>query len=118
MKVWENFKTLSDAMPNLMQKTCWMKCANCRAKWNDTKTVFVHMIIQVVNKISVTKFICDDCLDEAKEQKAFDDWFDVFKAECKRLNPNIEKVNKICFKDEWREGLEPKECATKAVLKG
>lgn len=45
----------------------------------------------------------------------YDQWFDIFEVECKRLNPDIAKVCKICFKDEWREGLNPKEVANYAI---
>ena len=71
MKIWENFKTLSDAKLFLQRKNCWTACDNCKKKWNDIEpaTEHVHMTIRTVQGQTVTRFICDACLIKGKEKQ-------------------------------------------------
>lgn len=58
MKVWKNYKTLHESMPSLFRRKCWNTCNECKQKWSETETEFVHMI-QPGGKV---RFICDNCL--------------------------------------------------------
>lgn len=68
MKVWENWKSLGEAMPNLRRRNCWQKCNDCNKAWKETLTKMVHMIVVPdESQKSLTRFICDDCLKSKKE---------------------------------------------------
>lgn len=64
VKIWKNFKTLTDAKPTLQRRNCWVCCNNCKVRWADLETEFVHMTIKQVNGTSATRFICDECLEQ------------------------------------------------------
>lgn len=63
MKVWENFKPLSQANLLLVKKRCWLQCEDCKNPWAQIETVHIHMIVKVVDGQQKTFFICDACLE-------------------------------------------------------
>lgn len=71
MKIWENFKTLTEARPTLNKRKCWSSCDDCQTVWSEMEplTENVHMIIKPVQGESLTRFICDNCLTQHKSTK-------------------------------------------------
>lgn len=67
MKKWENFKKLVEIKENLMNRQCWQYCFECRKKWIDTGTEFVHMVLPIIQGKQETRFWCDKCLEEHKK---------------------------------------------------
>lgn len=68
MKIWENFKSLSDARPSLQRRNCWSCCDRCKKKWSAIETTNVHMTVRMVQGQSVTRFVCDTCLPDVKKE--------------------------------------------------
>ncbi len=59
MKVWRNFKKVSDAIPGLRNRNCWKNCDTCKKKWSEIETEYVHLYINPENQ---TRYLCDYCL--------------------------------------------------------
>lgn len=68
MKVQENFKPMSQAIPILSKRNCWKVCDTCQKPWNQIQTSGIHMIVRAINNQSKTRFICDGCLEKLKSE--------------------------------------------------
>ena len=63
MKVWENFKTISNFNLIKNKRKCWVICYECKKGWEEIETDNVHMI---TIKGGEARFICDTCLPTIK----------------------------------------------------
>jgi hypothetical protein len=55
-------------MTILQRKNCWTCCDACRVKWSklEPPTQYAHMTIRQVQGQTVTRFVCDNCLESVK----------------------------------------------------
>jgi hypothetical protein len=60
VKIWKNFKTVSDFKQYSKGLACRSKCALCKKSWNRTRTEFVHYI-PPQKPGQKEKYICDEC---------------------------------------------------------
>lgn len=68
--IWERSNTLASATMMLNKRRCWETCHDCQLSWGkvDPPTIYVHMKIFVQDGKQETRFICDQCLINSKEE--------------------------------------------------
>lgn len=69
MAVWRKFKEKGKAMVGLMKRGCWMKCYGCEDEWKNIETEYVHMILFQEDGKQLTRFCCDDCVNDFDKKK-------------------------------------------------
>jgi hypothetical protein len=73
VKIVKRFQPLAQIIDNLRKRSCWTYCYNCKKKWYQTETEYVHMLrVMLPNgqgvKVEETRFGCDKCLPELQSK--------------------------------------------------